>query len=302
MRKPALAAVAVAFAAALVVGTGQPGASEETATEGRGHGHYANVNGLRMYYEVHGKRRGQPPLVLLHGALTATGTSWGALLPDLKKTRQVISIEQQAHGHTADIDRPLRTELMADDTVELLRQIGVQQADFFGYSMGAEIALDIGVRHPDRVRKLVLASAPYDRRGFHPELFEVVEQLRPEDFVGSPPYEEYQRIAPRPQDFPILIEKVKGQVRNFVSYPPEAIRALRAPTLLIVGDSDVVRLEHAVEEFRLLGGGVFGDIVGLPNSQLAVLPATTHVGVVSRADLLLPMVPGFLDRPMPEGR
>src|SRR6266566_5265793 len=207
---------------------------------------YALVNGLNMYYEIHGE--GQP-LVLLHGALSAIGTSFSKVLPQLSSTRQVIAVEQQAHGHTADIDRPLTYEQMADDTAALLQQLGIEKADLFGWSMGAGIALQIAIRHPEVVRKLVLASVTYNRNGFYHEVLD---------------------------------------------WPPEVIQSINAPTLLIIGDSDVVRPEHTVELFRLLGGGVAGDLVGLPRSQLAVLPGTTHVTLVDRADWLVSMITQFL--------
>jgi pimeloyl-ACP methyl ester carboxylesterase len=260
-------------------------------------GSYASMNDLNMYYEVHGAGR---PLVLLHGALSAIDTSFGKVLPSLAKTRQVIAIEQQAHGRTADIDRPLTIEQMAADTVALLWHIGIENADFFGYSMGAGIALQIAIQHPDLVRKLVVASPAYSRDGFHPGLLEVIENLKPEDLAGSPFQEEYARIAPNPDDWPTLIAKVKQQDRELQEWPPEAIRSIKAPTMVVIGDSDVVRPEHAVEMFRLLGGGVAGDVAGLPNSQLAVLPGTTHVTLVDRADWLLSMIAAFLDAPMPD--
>jgi pimeloyl-ACP methyl ester carboxylesterase len=258
---------------------------------------YAPVNGLDMYYEIHGSGR---PLVLLHGALSAIGTSFGKVLLSLAETRQVIAVELQAHGRTADVDRPLTIEQMADDTAALLHHIGTRNADFFGYSMGAGVALRIAIHQPDLVRKLVLASVTYNREGFHPGLLEGIEALKPEDLTGSPSQEEYASTAPRPEDWPTLIEKVKEMDRDLQDWPPEAIRSIEAPTLIVIGDSDIVRPEHAVEMFRLLGGGVVGDIAGLPNSQLAVLPGTTHVTRVDRADLLLPMIPAFLDAPMPE--
>jgi pimeloyl-ACP methyl ester carboxylesterase len=142
----------------------------------------------------------------------------------------------------------------------------------------------------------VLAAVTFDVSGNHPGVLEGLEQLRPEDLHPTPYFEEYLRIAPRPQDFPILVEKVKDlNVRHQINYPPSAIRAMRAPTLIVIGDSDVVRPEHAVEMFRLLGGGVLG---AQPNSELAILPGTNHVTLVDRADLLLPIIPAFLDRPM----
>ncbi len=146
-------------------------------------GKYANVNGLNMYYEIHGTGK---PLVLLHGALSAIGTSFGKLLPSLAKNRQVIAIEQQAHGHTEDIDHPLTIKQMADDTVALLRQLNIENADFFGYSMGAGIALYIAIQYPDLVRKLVVASVTYNNNGIRPELLAGMENLKPENLAGTP--------------------------------------------------------------------------------------------------------------------
>ncbi len=259
------------------------------------HTGYAPVNGLEMYYEIHGT--GQP-LVLLHGALSAIDTSFGKVLPSFAQTRQIIAVELQAHGRTADAGRPLSYEQLADDTAALLRHIGVEEADFFGWSLGAGTALQVALRHQEVVRKLVLASATYNSGGFHPGVLAGIEHLTPEALAGSPFQEEYARIAPNPEDWPTLIAKVKeldGRVQDWL---PEDIRSIEAPVLLIIGDSDVVRPEHAVEMFRLLGGGVAGDLAGLPNSRLAVLPGTTHVGLVERADLLLWMIGEFLEAPM----
>jgi pimeloyl-ACP methyl ester carboxylesterase len=261
---------------------------------------YVAVNGLQMYYEVHGT--GQP-LVLLHGAFSAIGTSFGALLPDLAKTRQVIGFELQGHGHTADIDRPMSLEQMADDTAAAIRQLGIGPADIFGYSMGAAVALHVALRHPDVVRKLVLASVTYTLSGIHPGLIDGLGEMKAEMMHGSPWHEEYLRIAPNPDAFATLFAKKTQMDRGIQDIPAEAIQAIAAPTLLIIGDSDLVRPEHAVEIFRLLGGGVFGDTpAGLPNSQLAILPGTSHVTVVARTDLLLAIIPPFLDAPMPEAK
>ena len=263
---------------------------------------YVEVNGLNMYYEIHGT--GQP-LVLLHGAFSAIGTSFGDVLPQLAETRRVIAFEMQAHGHTADIDRPLSMEQMADDTAAALRQLGIEEADIFGYSMGAGVALQVAIRHPEVVRKLVLASVTYNKNGVHPGLMEGLAEMKPEMMFGSPWHEEYTRIAPRPEDFATLFAKKTQMDREVRDLPAEAIEEIQAPTLLIIGDSDIVRPEHAVEMFRLLGGGVMGDLAGLPKSQLAVLPGTTHFvppgsGVLDRADWLLPMIGEFLDAPLPE--
>ena len=257
-------------------------------------GLYAEVHGLKMYYEIHGTGF---PLVLLHGGLSAIGTSFGKLLPGLASGRQVIAIEQQAHGHTADIDRPLTYRQMAEDTVTLLSHIGIEQADFFGYSIGAGIALEMAIDHPSRVRKLVAATPISRVSGFYPGVLEGMEVLQPEHLAGSLFQQEYERVAPHPQDWPRLIAKVKQLNRQFVDWPDDAIASIKAPALLIAGDSDIVRLEHVVELFRLLGGGVPGDNVGLPNVQLAVLPGTTHIMLVNRAEWLVSMITEFLDAP-----
>ena len=272
--------------------------SETTAQPSRGAPGYAHVNGLNMYYEIHGTGR---PLVLLHGALSETQSSFGKILPSLAKTRQVIAVEQQAHGHTADIDRPLTIEQMAEDTAALLRQLGIENADFFGYSIGGAVALKIALRHPDLVRKLVFAGGvSYNPDGLYPELLAGMEQMKPEDLDGSEWQKAYARVAPNPENWPVLVAKNKDLNLSSQGWPPEVVRSIKAPTLLIIGDSDIVRPEHVVEMFRLLGGGVIGDLVGLPPSRLAVLPGTTHVTLINRADWLAPMITEFLDAPMPE--
>ncbi len=267
--------------------------------QAQGAGSYVSVNGLEMYYEIHGN--GQP-LVLLHGAFSAIGTSFGNVLPELAESRQVIALEMQAHGRTADIDRPLSMEQMADDTVSALQQLEIDNADFFGFSMGAGIALQVAIRHPEVVRKLVLASVTYNESGVHPGLMEGLAQMKPEMMHGSPWHEEYMQIAPHPEDFATLFAKKTQMDREIQDLPAEAIEAIDAPTLLIIGDSDIVRPEHAVEMFRLLGGGVMGDLAGLPNSQLAILPGTTHATLVERGEWLGSMVTKFLDAPMPEAQ
>ena len=262
---------------------------------------YAAVNGLKMYYEIHGTGR---PLVVLHGAYM-TIDAMGEIVPSLAETRQVIGVELQGHGHTADVDRPLSYEQMADDTAALLRHLGIEEADVFGFSMGGAAALQVAIRHPEVVRKLVVASASYTSDGMHPELLEMTPSITPEAFAGSPIEDEYLRVAPNPDDFPTLVAKLKQLDMEPFAWAPEDIQRIEAPTLIIIGDSDAIRLEHAVEMFRLLGGGVMGDLAGLPKSQLAVLPGTVHFipsgsAVLDRADWLVAMIGGFLDAPISE--
>jgi pimeloyl-ACP methyl ester carboxylesterase len=259
---------------------------------------YVPVNGLEMYYEIYGT--GQP-LVLLHGNLSTIGTSFGKVLPALAATRRVIAVEQQGHGHTADIDRPFSIGQWAQDTAALLRHLEIEQADFFGYSSGGEVALEIALHSPSLVRKLVFAGGTsYRRDGFYPELLAVGKDMKPDSLDGSPFQQEYVRVAPHPENWHQLVTKVAEFDRTIADRPREAIASLKPPALLIIGDSDIVRPEHVVEMFRLLGGGVAGDLVGLPRSQLAVLPGTTHVTLVDRAEWLSSMILAFLDTPMPE--
>jgi pimeloyl-ACP methyl ester carboxylesterase len=160
--------------------------------------------------------------------------------------------------------------------------------------------LQVAISHPEVVRKLVLASITYKLEGVHPGLMEGLAEMKPEMMYGSPWHEEYMRIAPRPEDFATLFAKKTQMDRQLRDLPADAIEAIDAPTLLIIGDSDIVRPEHAVEMFRLLGGGVMGDLAGLPNSQLAILPGTTHATLVERGDWLGSMITAFLDVPMPD--
>jgi pimeloyl-ACP methyl ester carboxylesterase len=258
---------------------------------------YAPVNGLRMYYEIHGS--GGVPLVMLHGAF-ANVDMFGPLVPALAGTRTVITAELQGHGRTADIDRPFSFPQFADDVAALLQYLGVEQADVFGYSMGGYTAQQVAIRHPELVRKLVIASASFNKEGVYPEVWEGIESLTPELFEGSPPQTEYARLAPNPDDWPALIEKVKQMEHAFTGWPAEDVAAIKAPTLLIVGDADMLRPQHIAEMFQLLGGGVPGDFGVRSKAQLAVLPGTNHVEVALRTDWLLSMITPFLDAPMPE--
>src|SRR4051812_10080351 len=257
---------------------------------------YASVGDLSLYYEIHGAGR---PLVLLHGAYM-TIDLMGPIVPGLAAGRQVIAVEQQAHGRTADIDRPMTYEGMADDTAGLLRHLGLEQADVLGYSMGGGVALQLAIRHPELVRKLVVASATYRSDGMPAEALAMFPSITPEMFAGSPIEEAYRRLAPNPEGFPELVEKLKTLDTTDFAWPEEDVRGIAAPTMIVLGDSDGVRLEHAVEMFRLRGGGVMGDLSGLPQSQLAVLPGTSHFvppgsGLMDRVDWLMAMIPPFLD-------
>lgn len=264
---------------------------------------YAPVNGLQMYYEIHGAPSdAAPPLLVLHGALATIGM-FGDLVPQLARHRQVIAVELQGHGHTADIDRPLRYEQMADDVAALLNWLDIVQVDIFGFSMGGGVAWQLVARHPERVRKLVAGSAsPIRAHGYTEASGNLEGTFTPEMFAGTPIEADYHRIAPNPDDFPVLVGKVLQLTMESEDIPTEAIRAITAPTMIIIGDADIIRPEGAAELFRLRGGGRPGDFLGLTSARLAVLPGTTHMTAPTRTEWLRSMIAEFLDTPVGEGR
>ncbi len=249
---------------------------------------YAPVNGLRIYFEVHGVANDatQPPLVLLHGGGDTLQTSFGRILPALAGGRQVIAFEQQGYGHTADIaERPFSFEQSADDTAALLDHLHIDKADLFGFSNGGTIALQVAIRHPKVVRKLVLASALSRRDGAYPWLWEAMAKAQLEN-MPKELQEAYLEVAPQPENLRLFHDKAAQRMRDFKDIPADALRGISAPALVVVGDADVIRPEHAVEMLRTL-----------PQAQLAVLPGTDHLQVTARTGWLVPMIGGFLDAP-----
>ncbi len=264
-------------------------------------GQYANVNGLKMYYETYGSMG--RPLVLLHGGLGIIGM-FAQLLPAIAETRQVIAVELEAHGRTAHLDRPLSFEQMADDIAALIQKLGLEHADLFGYSLGGGVALHTAIRHPELVRKLVVVSATYKSDGWYPELRAAMKSINAEAakaWVGSPMHQAYVSVAPKPEDWTTLVTKTGQLVGQDYDWS-EAVSALKMPAMIVVGDADGVRTAHAVEFFELLGGGKADagwDGSGMSNARLAILPGTTHYDIIF-APLLASVVTPFLDAPMPE--
>jgi Predicted hydrolases or acyltransferases (alpha/beta hydrolase superfamily) len=252
---------------------------------------YAPINGLKMYYEIHGE--GQP-LVLLHGSFLDIDMAFGQLIPELSKTRKVIALEFQAHGRTADIDRPISFASLADDVAALLKYLHASPADIFGYSLGGGVALQVAFRHPESVRKLVICSAPFKSDGWSPETRAALEKLTPEILAATPLKKEYDRLAPDPGHWAQMVNKVKQIGATPYDFSAQA-KSIEAPTLIIVGDSDGILPEHIAEMFRIRGGGANGDLGGHSPAQLAVFPATSHVGVIMHTDWLLAILPAFLD-------
>ena len=261
---------------------------------------YAEVNGLRMYYEIHGSGSGGTPLLLLHGGLFDIDQQFGQLIPGLAATRQVIAADFQGHGRTNDIDRPLRSADLASDVVGLLQHLGVARADVFGFSVGGAVALHLGVKHPELIRKLIVASASFHPDGVRPENAGAVASMTVDMIAGTPMEREYRAKSPNPDNLQDLLDKLGAYDQGFAGWSDAEIEAIPAPTLIMVGDCDAIPLGHAVRFLQLRGGDVNGDFVGVPASQLAVLPGTTHFFGLARTELGLDVVLKFLDTPMPE--
>ena len=269
------------------------------ATNEGANGSYASVNGLQLYYEIHGAGE---PLILLHGGLGAI-QMFGEVLPSLAQNRRVVAVDLQAHGRTADIDRPLSFELMAGDIVALIKHLGIEAADVMGYSLGGGVALRTAIQHPEVVRKLVLVSTPFKREGWYPEIFAGMGQMGSqiaEPMKQTPMYQQYASIAPKPEDWPVLLTKLGELLRQDYDWSKEVV-AIKASTLIVVGDADSVRTSHAVAFFELFGGGKVDagwDGSGMSTARLAILPAMTHYNIYSSPQLAA-VVAAFLDTPMP---
>lgn len=249
---------------------------------------YAAVNGLYIYYEIHGDGGSKNfPLVLLHGGGATIETSFEKVLPSLAGSRQVIVFEQQGHGRTADIDRPFSFEQSADDAAGLLARLEIESADFFGYGDGGNIALRVAMRHPKLVRKLVVASAMYKRDGLYPEFWKALKATKG-DSLRDELRNAYLKVAPFPDRLSSLQDKYAKRILAFKDWPAKDLKSIQAPTMVMIGDSDVVRPEHAVQMYRLL-----------PHGRLAVLPGTDHMKVMKRAQWQASMIKAFLDERMP---
>jgi pimeloyl-ACP methyl ester carboxylesterase len=255
---------------------------------------YAPVNGLNLYYEIHGSGA---PLILIHGGL-GTASMFTEIMPALSQNRQVITLDLQGHGRTADIDRPITCEAMADDVAALIRYLKLDRADVMGYSLGGQVALRTAIQHPDLVRKLVIVSATFRRDGWYPELLVPMMAMSAQTAVKlqqSPIYVAYIKVAPRPQDWGRLNAKIGAMFRTDYDWSAE-VAAIKAPTLLIFGDTDYIRPEHVLQFFELLGGGKYSGLDGseAADTRLAILPNMTHSRIFA-APQLAPIANAFLD-------
>lgn len=264
----------------------------------KGNGAYADVNGIKLYYEIHGTGK---PLVLLHGGLGAI-EMFGPNLPALAKGHQVIGVDLQGHGRTADIDRPLSVELMAGDIAALIKQLKLERPDIMGYSLGGGVAFFVALRHPELVGKVVIASTPFRRNAFYPDILRQQGQVTAEAAEAmkqTPMYEMYASLAPRIEDWPRLLKKLGESMALDFDFTKDVAR-IKAPVLLVAGDADIFPPAHAIEVFGLLGGGKQDpgwDGSGRPKSQLAILPGQSHYSVGSAPALSAVVIP-FLDGPL----
>ena len=254
---------------------------------------YAPVNGLKLYYEIHGE--GQP-LVLLHGAYMTIDMNWSQLIPELAKTHKVIALEMQGHGHTADIDRPVTFKNLADDVAGLLQYLKIDSADILGYSLGGTVAYEFAILHPAMVKKMVLISTVYKYHGWQKEITDIFQTFKPEFFDQTPLKAAYEKVAPDPGHWRAFLTKYMEYNKNDFDFGADNVKAIKSPILLIMGDNDGVSLEHKAEMYRAAGGGVPGDMAGLPKSQLAILPGTTHVSLMMETGKLLESISPFLNK------
>jgi pimeloyl-ACP methyl ester carboxylesterase len=271
--------------------------TSDSTTHAKGPGRYADVNGINLYYETHGSGR---PLILLHGGL-GSGEMFGPVLPLLAARHQVIAVDLQGHGRTADIDRPIDVRLMAGDIAALIDHLRLDKPDLVGYSLGGGVALQTAAKYPAKIRRLVVVSANTRPDAIYPEMRAQQAQVNAAaaDFMKETPmYQLYQRVAPHPEDFPRLLTKIGESMSKDFDFAEE-VRGLQVPTLVVAADADMAPASHYVDVFKLLGGGLrdggwMGE--GRPNGghALAILPGLTHYNIGS-SPLLAAVTLAFLD-------
>jgi len=270
----------------------------EWTTQTKGTGNYADVNGINLYYETHGSGR---PLILLHGGL-GSGEMFGPIIPALAANHQVIAVDLQGHGRTADIDRPIDVRLMADDIGALIDHLGLDKPDVVGYSLGGGVAFFTAVKYPDKLGKLVMAAANVRRDAIPPEMLAQQGQVSSaavEFMKETPMYELYQRVAPRPEDFGQLLDKMGESMAKDFDFSDE-VRGLRVPTLIVAADADMAPPSHYVEVFKLLDGGLrdggwMGEGRPKGGHALAIVPGTTHYNL-GVSPLFAAVTLSFLDQ------
>lgn len=299
----ALIAVAATIAAAAQPAAAQTAGASQPAANAPQPGH-VDVAGTAIHYQVHGDlKSGKTPLVVLHGAFMSADAMKPLIAP-LAATRPVIAIDARGHGRSGGVDGPLSYDRMADDAAAVLDRLGVAKADVLGYSMGGSTAVALAVQHPDKIGKQVILSATSRLDGWYPEVLAGISKLTPEIFAGSPIDTEYRRLSPAPEKFPVLVANIKSLDATPFGWSDAAVRAIPGRTMVIIGDADGVTLDHAIALFKLRGGGdvaaaTQGFLTAAPKARLAILPATSHIGIMGEVPAIVAMVTPFLDDKAP---
>ena len=252
---------------------------------------YAPVNGAKIYYEVYGAG---DPIVLLHGAYMTINSNWSELIPILSKTRKVIAMEMDGHGHTPLSQRQFSYKTFAGDVADVLKYLKIDSADIIGFSYGGTIAYQFAIDKPAMIKKLIIISSTYKSQGWLPIMYTMLSGAKPEAFDNSPIHVEYKKVAPDTSNWHQFIAKMLSFSGEKFNLGDDHIRNIKAPVLLIMGDNDGVDKKVLAETFSLLGGNVFGDVVGLPRSQLAILPAKGHGTLLMEKQVITAILGSFL--------
>lgn len=299
---PAFALLAIgAFPAPSQAQTPVTAAAATAATASSGH---VEVNGARIHFQIHGDLgSGKTPLLMLHGAFMSAD-AMKSLIDPLAATRPVIAVDARGHGRSGGVDDMLSYEQMADDAAAVLTKVGVKQADVIGYSMGGSTAVALAIRHPAKVGKQVILSATSRLDGWYPEVLSGIAAIKPEFFANTIIDTEYKRLSPAPEKFPKLVKNIQALDSTPFAFPDAAVRAIPGKTMVIIGDADGVTLDHAIALFKLRGGGdvaaaTQGFLTEAPKARLAILPATSHIGIMNEVPAIAAMVTAFLDDKAP---
>ena len=252
---------------------------------------YAPVNGIKVYYEVHGEGS---PLILLHGAYMTINLNWAQLIPELAKTRKVIALEMQGHGHTPYSDRAMNFPALATDVAGVMKFLKIDSADVVGYSFGGTIAYQFAIEHPELVKKLVIISSTYKSDGWQPEVRSAFDMMRPEFFDATPLHTEYVKVAPDTANWHKFVGKMIELTKISFNLGDENIKKIKSPVLIICGDNDGIDKAILMNTYKMLGGGVVADMAGVPKSQLAIIPGKGHVSLMMDTEAILSNLNSFL--------
>lgn len=252
---------------------------------------YAPANGIEVYYEIYGEGK---PIVLLHGAYYTIEMNWGNLIPELAKTRKVIALELQGHGHTPFSDRKLSRATLASDVEKVMDYLKIDSADIAGYSFGGQVAYQFAIQSPERLQKLVIISSVYKSEGWVSEVTDIFKIMKPEFFANSPLQAAYDAVAPDKTKWTKFVEQMIASAGEPFNLGDDNIAKITAPVLIISGDNDGMDKIELAKTYKLLGGGVSAGLQPMPKSQLAIIPNQSHVGLMTQTKTILGYLDSFL--------